>query len=85
MIGHWIDDNWKYNSDLLDIIELIDLVHSREYLAEKLSEIMDSLRITNAISLVTRDNASSNNSILDEFESLAEDYKRSHPNDAYQP
>jgi hypothetical protein len=60
-------------------------VHSGEYLAEKLSEITDSLRITNAISSVTRDNASSNNSMLDEFESLAEDYKRSHPDDAYQP
>ena len=83
MIGHWINDNWKYNLDLLDIIELMDLVHSREYLAEKLSEITDSLRITNAISLVTWDNISSNNSILDEFESLVEDYKRLYPNDTY--
>jgi hypothetical protein len=44
--GHWIDNEWTHNSKLLDIIKLTDLVHSREYLAEKLLEAADSLRIT---------------------------------------
>jgi hypothetical protein len=43
IIEHWIDNEWTHNSELLDIIKLIDLVYSREYLAKKLLEIIDSL------------------------------------------
>jgi hypothetical protein len=53
VIGHWINSDWVHNSKLLDVIELIDLVHSREYLAEKLSEITDSLEITPTVFTVT--------------------------------
>jgi hypothetical protein len=63
------------NSQLLDIIELIDLVHSREYLAEKLSKITDSLRITKAVFTITWDNAAPNNTMLNEFEAAASFYK----------
>ena len=82
---HWIDSDWKHNSELLDIIKLTDLVHSGKYLAEKLSEITDSLGITSAIFTVTQDNAISNNSMLDEFESIAEEYKQSKPESVQQP
>jgi hypothetical protein len=63
------------NSQLLDIIELTDLVHSREYLAEKLSEITDTLRITKAVFTITQDNAAPNNTMLNEFEAAASFYK----------
>ena len=59
----------------MDIIELIDPVHSGEYLAEKLSEITDSLRITKAVFTITRDNAASNNTMLNEFEVTASFYE----------
>jgi hypothetical protein len=41
------------NSQLLDIIELTDLVHSREYLAKKLSKITGSLKITKVVFTIT--------------------------------
>jgi hypothetical protein len=64
-----------HNSQLLDIIELIDLVHSREYLAEKLSEITDSLKIIKAVFTITWDNAKPNNTMLNEFEVAVSFYK----------
>ena len=73
--GHWIDSDWAPNSQLLDIIELADLVHSREYLVEKLFEITDSLKITKAVFTITRDNASPNNTMLNEFEAAASFYE----------
>jgi hypothetical protein len=83
--GHWINNEWTHNSELLDIIELTDPVHSGEYLAEKLLEITDSLRITQAVFIITRDNASSNNTMLDEFEAQVEESKRSKPDWPEQP
>jgi hypothetical protein len=59
----------------LDIIELTDPVHSREYLAEKLSEITNSLKITKAVFTITRDNAASNNTMLNEFEAAVSFYE----------
>jgi hypothetical protein len=73
--GHWINSDWTHYLQLLDIIELVDPVHSGEYLARKLSEITDSLKITHAIFTITRDNASSNNTMLREFEAAAEEYR----------
>jgi hypothetical protein len=72
--GHWIDSDWVQNSQLLDLIELTDLVHSGEYLAEKLSEITDSLKITKAVFTITQDNVASNNTMLNEFEAAASFY-----------
>jgi hypothetical protein len=73
--GYWIDSDWVQHSQLLDIIELTDLVHSREYLAEKLSEITDSLKITKAVFTITRDNAALNNTMLNDFEVAASFYE----------
>jgi hypothetical protein len=52
----------------------MDPIHSREYLAEKLLEITNSLNITHAVFTVTRDNASSNNTMLAEFEAAAKEH-----------
>ena len=73
--GHWIDSNWVQHSQLLDIIELTDSVHSGEYLAEKLSEITHSLKITKAVFTITRDNAAPNNTMLCNFEATASFYE----------
>jgi hypothetical protein len=69
--GHWIDDDWQHYSTTLDAMELTEPIHSGEYLAEKLVEIIDSLDITGAIFMVTRDNATINDVILREFEAEA--------------
>jgi hypothetical protein len=60
---------------LLDIIELTDLVHFREYLAEKLSKITNSLKITKVVFTITRDNAALNNTMLNDFETAAAFYE----------
>jgi len=51
--GHWIDNNWQHHSTTLDLVELTELIHSSEYLAEKLVEIIDSLGITGSVFTVT--------------------------------
>lgn len=63
------------NSQLLDVIKLTDLVYSREYLAEKLSKITDLLKITKAVFTITRDNATPNNTMLNEFKAAASFYE----------
>jgi hypothetical protein len=60
---------------LLNIIELTDLVHSTEYLAKKLSEITNSLKITKAVFTITWDNAVLNNTMLNKFKAAASFYK----------
>jgi hypothetical protein len=57
---------------LLDIIKLIDLVHSREALCAKLLEVTNRLGIICAIISVTRDNAKPNDIILDNFKAEVE-------------
>jgi hypothetical protein len=59
----------------LDIIELTDLVHSKKYLAKKLSEITNSLKITKAVFTITWDNVALNNTMLNKFEAAASFYK----------
>jgi hypothetical protein len=69
--GHIIHKSTgKMESLLLDIIELTNPVHNGLYLAQKLLEVTDRLHITCAIMSVTRDNASPNNTMLDEFEAV---------------
>ena len=52
-------------------MELVESIHSSEYLAEKLAEITDSLGITGAIFTIIRDNASPNDVMLREFKAEA--------------
>jgi hypothetical protein len=52
-------------------MELLEPIHSSEYLAEKLVEITDSLGITGAIFTITQDNATPNDVMLREFEAEA--------------
>ena len=51
--SHWIDESWQHHSTVLDLMELVEPIHSGEYLAEKLVEITDSLGITGAIFTIT--------------------------------
>jgi hypothetical protein len=57
---------------LLDIIELTKPIHDGVYLCEKLLEVTNRFSITCAILAITRDNASTNNLMLDEFEACVE-------------
>ena len=63
------------NLQLLDIIKLTDLVHSRKYFAKKLSKITNLLKITKAVFTITRDNVASNNTMLNEFEAATSFYE----------
>jgi hypothetical protein len=69
--GHIIHKaSGKIESMLLDIIKLTNPIHDGLYLAQKLLEVIDKLQITCAIMSITRDNASPNNTMLDEFEAV---------------
>jgi hypothetical protein len=46
-------------------------IHSSEYLADKLKSITNSFGVTQAVFTVTRDNASANDVILNNFEAEA--------------
>ena len=52
----------------LDLVYLVDPVHSADYLYEKLQEVTESFNISYLISIVTRDNVNVNNSLLKLFE-----------------
>ena len=56
---------------ILDVIHLQEPIHSGEYLAEQMMSVTDDYNITPAIFTVTRDNASSNTTMLLEYERLA--------------
>ena len=60
-------------STILDIIELTDPCYNGHYLYTKLLEVTDRLGITYAVILVTRDNVSPNDTMLEEFEAVVEE------------
>ena len=68
VIGYFKTKARKHVALLLNIIELIKLIHDSAYLCEKLLEVTNRLSITCAILAITRDNASPNNVMLDKFE-----------------
>jgi hypothetical protein len=68
---HWINDNWQMRNTILDVIHLQEPIHSGEYLAEQLINVTDDYSITPAIFTITRDNASTNTTMLLEYEKLA--------------
>jgi hypothetical protein len=70
--GHFETKAREQATLLLDIIELTKPIHDGVYLCEKLLEVTNRLGITCAILAITRDNASTNNSMLDEFEACVE-------------
>ena len=80
--AHWKDINGKMESILLDIIELKNPSHTGTYLCKVLVEVTDRFDITQSILSVTRDNASPNNTMLEEFEKLVhERYETLTPRD----
>jgi hypothetical protein len=56
---------------ILDVIHLQEPIHSGEYLAEQMMNVTDNYSITPAIFIITRDNASTNTTMLLEYEKLA--------------
>jgi hypothetical protein len=66
--GHFRTKQGEQIATLLDIIELTKPIHDGPYLCEKLLEVTNRLGITCAILAIIRDNASPNNTMLNEFE-----------------
>jgi hypothetical protein len=69
--AHWIYDKWQLKSTVLDVVHLLEPIHSGEYLAEQMINVTDDYHITPAIFTCTRDNASANTAMLLEYEKLA--------------
>ena len=60
-------------------------MHLREYLVEQVSKITNDFDITKAVFIITCDNASPNNTMLQELEVIAKDYKEVRGLDLQQP
>jgi hypothetical protein len=67
---YWQAKLGVYYLILLDIIELSEPIYNGYYFCTKLLEITNRLGITCVVMSIMRDNASLNNKILDEFESI---------------
>ena len=72
--AHWINDKWQQKSTILDVIHLKEPIHSGEYLADQLIAVTDDMGITSGVFTCTRDNASSNTVMLQEYEKRASNY-----------
>jgi hypothetical protein len=71
---HIVDKKtWKNISWVLDIIELIEPIHSGHYLCEELLKVTDYYDITKAVFTITHDNAGPNDTLLREFEAKVEE------------
>ena len=57
----------------LDLVYLVNPVHSADYLCEKLWEVTESFNISHSISAVTRDNVNVNDCLLKLFEAKVEE------------
>lgn len=68
---HWVNPNWEHQSDILDIVELTNPVHSGVYLAQEVVKATDFFNITHSIVAITHDNASVNDVLLKEFQAIA--------------
>jgi hypothetical protein len=69
---------------LLDVVHLEDPIHSREYLVEQLLSVTNNFNITKYIFIVTQDNASLNNSMLDLFEETVIEQRNEKPDNLQQ-
>jgi hypothetical protein len=67
------------------VVHLKDPVHSREYLVEQLLSVTNDFNITEYIFTITRDNASPNDSMLDQFEETVEEQRHEKPENLQQP
>jgi hypothetical protein len=69
----------------LDVVHLTDPIHDGEYLVEQLLSVTNDFNITEYIFTITRDNASPNNSMLDQFEETAIEQRHEKPENLQQP
>jgi hypothetical protein len=69
----------------LDVVHLIDPIHDGEYLAEQLLSVTNDFNITKYIFTITQDNASPNDSMLDQFEETATEQRHEKPENLQQP
>jgi hypothetical protein len=83
--GHWIDKDWVHTSTVLDVLELKEPIHSREYLCKMLLKTLNCLEITHSVFTVTRDNASPNDVMLLEFEEEAKSQRKASPSSPHHP
>jgi hypothetical protein len=65
---HWINSEWIQQSKILDVIHLQEPIHSGEYLAEQLLIVTNDFKITHGVFTITRDNASNNTAMLNQYE-----------------
>lgn len=68
---HWVTPDWEQKSQVLDIVELTNPVHSGAYLAKEVIKATDFFNITHSIVAITHDNASVNDVLLQEFQDIA--------------
>jgi hypothetical protein len=66
-----ITPDWELKSQVLDVVELKNPVHSGAYPAEEVTRVTDFFDITHSIIAITHENASVNDVLLTEFQAMA--------------
>jgi hypothetical protein len=67
---HWVNSSWEHQSEILDVVELTNPVHSGAYLAQVVIKATDFFDITHSIVVITHDNASVNDVLLKDFQAI---------------
>jgi hypothetical protein len=65
-------DSWEHKATILDIIELENPSYTGLYLAQELIKVTDAYDITKAVISVTRDNATTNDTLLSEYQEMVQ-------------
>ena len=72
--AHYMDIKTFTNQSLiLDVIELLEPIHSGVYMCEELIKVTDYFDLTLAVFTISHDNARPNDSLLKEFEEKSKD------------
>jgi hypothetical protein len=63
-------DSWEHKATILDIIKLENPSYTGLYLAQELIKVTDAYDITKAVISVTRDNATTNDTLLSKYQEM---------------
>lgn len=78
-------ENGFNTQTIMDVVKLKEPIHSSKYLSDELVAITNNFQVTQAVFIVTRDNASPNDVMYNNFEAEARRERMSAPDWPEQP
>ena len=76
VVAHFIDDDWQIQKRIMGL-RLIDVSHTADNIAERISLVIEEFGLTNKIFAVTLDNAAANSKAMDILDPLFNTYAES--------